>query len=66
MSVAKVIEIKARSDKSFEDAIVQGVHKAGESIQHMQAAWVQDQQVLLDEGAISGYQVTLKVTFTVS
>ncbi|MEX1281307.1 MAG: dodecin family protein [Acidimicrobiia bacterium] len=66
MSVAKVIEIKARSDQSFEDAITQGVRKAGESVQHIQAAWVQDQQVLLDEGNITGYQVTLKVTFTVS
>lgn len=66
MSIAKVIEIKARSDESFDDAIRQGIHKAGESVQHMQAAWVQDQQVLLDGGQINGYQVTLRVTFTVS
>jgi dodecin len=66
MSVAKVIEVKARSDESFEAAVSEGIRKAGESVQQMQAAWVQDQQVLLTDGAITGYQVTLKITFTVS
>ncbi len=66
MSVAKVIEVKARSSESFEAAVREGIRKAGESVQQMQAAWVQDQQVLLSDGSVSGYQVTLKITFTLA
>ncbi len=36
MAVAKVIEITAGSDTSFEDAIEKGVAKAGESVRNFQ------------------------------
>lgn len=65
MSVAKVIEIKARSDKSFEDAIQTGIAKAGESVKNIQAAWINQQQVIVENGAVSAYSVDLKITFLV-
>lgn len=65
MSVAKVLELTARSNKSFEDAIQQGVAKAGESVRNVQGAWVKEQKVELENGSISEYQVDLKVTFLV-
>lgn len=66
MSVAKTIEISADSKKSFEDAIQEGVKKAGESVQHIQRAWVKDQIVLMNEGKIDGYRVHMNVTFAVN
>ena len=66
MSVAKTIEISADSPKSFEDAIQEGVRKAGESLEHIQRAWVKDQIVLLNEGKIEGYRVHMNVTFKVN
>jgi len=66
MSVAKTIEISADSKKSFEDAISEGVKKAGESVDHIQRAWVKDQIVLLNEGKIDGYRVHMNVTFAVN
>lgn len=66
MSVAKVLELKARSSESFEAAIASGVTKAGESVDGIHAAWVQDQQVIVEAGNITEYQVTLKVTFTIN
>lgn len=65
MTVAKVIEISARSDVSFEDAIESGIEKASDSLNNMEAAWVQDQQVLIKDGKIAGYQVSLRITFIV-
>lgn len=65
MSVAKVIELKARSTQSFEDAVQQGLEKATESVDNVQSAWIQDQQVQVENGSVSSYQVTLKVTFVV-
>jgi flavin-binding protein dodecin len=63
MSVAKVIEISAESPVSFEDAIRQGVHRAGETLDDIRSAWVEEQQVKIEQGEITAYRVALKVTF---
>lgn len=63
MAVAKVIEITAASSESFEEAIKQGITKAGESVRNIQGAWVKEQKVKVDDGQISEYRVDLKVTF---
>lgn len=65
MAVAKVLELTARSPESFDDAIEMGIDKASDSVDDIQGAWIKDQQVFLSGGAISEYQVTLKVTFLV-
>lgn len=63
MSVAKVIEVKATSNKSFDDAVVQGIARAADSLDDVAGAWIQDQQVTVSKGKITEYRVTLKVTF---
>jgi len=64
MSVARVTEIKASSTKSFEDAVQVGIARAAKTLKNVKAAWVQNQEVLVDNnGKISEYRVHLKVTF---
>lgn len=63
MSVAKVTEIIAASDKSFEDAVNKGIRRASKTLKNVVGAWVQDQQVTVKNGKISEYRVNLKVTF---
>ena len=64
MSVARVSEIKASSTKSFDDAIREGVERAAKTLRNVKGAWVQNQDVLVDEqGNITVYRVQLKVTF---
>jgi dodecin len=63
MSVAKVIEISSQSDKSFDDAIRQGIDRANKTIKGVQGAWIKEQQVLVENGAVKGYRVDMKVTF---
>jgi flavin-binding protein dodecin len=64
-SVAKVIEIIASSEISFEDAVANGVAKASESIKDITSALVQDQSVKVKDGKVTKYRVVLKVTFVV-
>tara|TARA_B110000208_G_C11785568_1_gene435517 strand:+ start:1289 stop:1492 length:204 start_codon:yes stop_codon:yes gene_type:complete len=64
-SVAKVIEIAASSDTSFEDAVSNGIEKASESIKNITSAWVQDQSVKVKDGKVTKFRVVLKVTFVV-
>ncbi len=66
MSVAKVIELTARSPESFEDAVQQAVNKAGESVQAIREAWIQGQKVKVENGQVVEYQVDVKLTFVVN
>jgi hypothetical protein len=64
MSVARVSEIKASSTESFDDAIRQGVSRAVKTLRNVKSAWVQNQDVMVDdEGNITEFRVQLKVTF---
>jgi dodecin len=63
MSVAKVIEIIASSKISFEDAVVQGVAKASQTLEGVTGAWVQDQSVKVKDGKVTEYRVVMKLTF---
>ncbi len=63
MSVAKIVEITATSPDSFADACRQGIAKAGETIRNIQAAWVDGQEVIVENGEIKHFHVHLKVTF---
>ena len=64
MSVARITEIKASSDKSFEDAVRAGVKRANKTLRNVRSAWVKDQDVKIDKnGKIEAFRVTLKVTF---
>lgn len=65
MSVAKVIEVSARSNDSFDGAILEGISKAGESVHGIKEAWIQDMSVSVENGEIVGYEVDLKITFVV-
>ena len=63
MSVVKVTEIIASSDKSFEDAVSQGVSRANKTLRGITGAWVKDQKVIVDNGNIKEWRVNLKVSF---
>ena len=63
MSVARVTEIIASSKEGFEDAIDEGVKRATETLKNVEAAWVQDQKVVIKDGKVTEYRVNLKVTF---
>lgn len=63
VAVAKVIELSAESNESFEDAIRQGLAKASETVRNIRGAWVKEQQVVVEDGGIAAFRVDLKVTF---
>ena len=63
MSVAKVSEISSTSQKSFEDAIQQGLTRAAQTLRHVRSAWIKEQHVRVTDGRVSEYQVNMMVTF---
>ncbi len=63
MAVARVTEIIASSEKSFEDAVASGVKRASKTLQDVTGAWVKGQKVVIKKGKIVEYRVNLNVTF---
>lgn len=63
MSIAKTTEITASSNKSFEDAIRSGIKRFSKTMDRVEGAWVKEQKVVVSDGEVSEYRVTLKVTF---
>lgn len=61
--VARVTEISARSSVGFEDAIKVGIERATQTLRNVSSAWVKEQQVKVENGAVAEYQVNLLVTF---
>lgn len=65
MSVVKVVEVIASSDSSFEDAVRDGIAKAGESIRNIKGAWVSEQKVDVEGDKVVAFRVTLRISFLV-
>lgn len=63
MSVAKVIEITSLSKKSFEDAITEGIKRAGKTVSNIEGAWIKEQNVQVKDGNIIGFRVNMNLTF---
>jgi dodecin len=62
-TVARVTEISARSDSSFEDAVKVGLDRATSTLRGVTSAWVKEQSIDIENSAVVAYRVNLLVTF---
>jgi dodecin len=62
-TVARVTEISAKSDTSFEDAVRIGLERANSSLRGVKSAWIKEQSVEVTDGQVSAYLVNMLVTF---
>jgi len=63
MAVARVTKIVSSSDKSFQDAIDQGLKRASKTLRGITGLTVVDQKAKVVKGKIAEYRATLEVTF---
>ena len=63
MTIARTTEITSSSEKSFENAIKKGVKRYSETIENVEGAWIKEQKVVVKDGDISEFRVTMKVSF---
>lgn len=67
MAVARVTEIIASSEDSFEDAVKKGMKRANKTLNNVRGAWVESQKVVCNrDGDIKEFRVNLKVSFVLS
>ena len=62
-SVARVSEISATSDISFEDAIKTGIERAQQTLRNVKSAWIKEQEVQVGDSGITGYKVNMLISF---
>lgn len=65
MAILKVLELMANSNKSWEDATQQAVTEASKTLHNIRSVYVKDQSATVNEGKITEYRVTVKLTFEV-
>jgi flavin-binding protein dodecin len=63
MSVAKVTEVIASSNKSFDDAVEKGIKRADKTLKNIKGAWIENQTVKVEKGKVVEYRVNMRVTF---
>ena len=65
MSVAKISELTAESSKSFEGAIRKAISKMSKTVDNIEGAWIKEQKVVVKDGEVTAFRVTMKITFIV-
>ncbi|DAB40425.1 MAG TPA: hypothetical protein CFH81_09565 [Sulfurovum sp. UBA12169] len=63
--VAKVIEVLAQSDKSWEDAAQNAINEASKSIRHIKSIYIKDKSAKVVDNKISQYRITAKISFQI-
>ena len=63
MTIARVSEISATSQTSFDDAVAKGIERASKTLRNVQSAWIKESRVKVEDGKVAHYQVNMMVTF---
>ena len=66
MSVARVTEITTTSEKSFKDAMEEGIERASKTLENITGAWIANEEVVVSGGKIKEYRVRMKITFVLN
>jgi dodecin len=62
-SIAKVIEVIAESDKSWDDAAQSAVTEASKTLDDIKEIWVSGMKATIENNRITRYRLTARITF---
>ena len=65
MSIVKVLEVIAESDKSFDDAAQQAVQQAAATVREIKSIWIDNFSGVVEGDRIVRYRVNAKLSFLV-
>jgi len=64
MSMLKVIEVLAQSDKSWEDAAQTAISQACKSVDNVRSIYIKELEGTVENGKITSYRINGKISFT--
>jgi flavin-binding protein dodecin len=65
MSIVKVLEVIAESDRSFDDAAQQAVKQAAATVRGIKSIWIDNFSAVVEGDRIVRYRVNAKLSFMV-
>ncbi len=63
MSMLKVIEVLAQSDKSWQDAAQIAVTQAGKSVNNIRSIYIKEMEASVEDGKVTKYRINGKISF---
>lgn len=66
MSILKVIEVLANSNKGWDDAAKKAVEQASKSVKNIRSVYIKEQSATVKDGKLDDYRVNVKITFEVN
>lgn len=63
MSMLKVIEVLAESDKSWEDAAQVAVANASKTVRNIRSIYIKNHEATVQDGKIAMYRINAKISF---
>lgn len=64
-SIAKVIEVIAESEESWDDAVQNALTEASKTVDNIKSIWVENMTAVVEANQIVRYRLNAKVTFIV-
>ncbi len=65
MSVVKVIEVIAQSEKSWEDAVQSAVTEASKTVKNIKSIYIKDFSAKVEDNKVVSFRVDTKISFIV-
>lgn len=65
MSIVKVIEVIASSEKSIDDAVRNGVSEVSKTVRNIDSVYVKDIKAHVKDGKVTSFGVICKIAFRV-
>ena len=62
-SIAKVIEVIAESDKSWDDAVKNALAEAARTVDDIKEIWISGMKAIVENNKVVRYRLTAKITF---
>lgn len=66
MSIIKVIEVIATSEKSFDDAVKEALKEASKSVDNIKSIYVKEMKAKVKDNEISSFGVNAQISFEVN
>lgn len=63
MAMLKVIEVLAKSSKSWEDAAQQAVTIASKTVRKIKSIYIKNFEATVDNGQLKNFRINAKITF---
>lgn len=65
MTMLKVVEVLAQSDKSWEDAAQNAIDEAAKTVREIRSIYIKEMEASVENGKIAQYRINAKISFLI-